>query len=239
MNYLNIFLIFLIAIYVLQGMHKGFLISAGNTVGMVVSWGLGFLFGPILSRAIAGGPFYTFLLNFTEGASRIYDPNAGNLVVSNLSALEIHDIVAKSQGGLPFPFASLIESNMNGQAFQAYGYTDVSEYFNYTVANIVVNIISFLAIYLIARVVIGLLINTVNFASPLPVLKHLDWLAGGGMGAVRGWFDMFTLAMIVPIILISMPVNISLFNDILNNSTLATYFYDNNFLLSFISGVIP
>lgn len=239
MNYLNIFIIFLIAVYILQGVYRGFLISLGNTAGMVISWGLGFLFGPILSRAISGGSFYTFLLNFTEGSARLYDPNAGNLMVSDLSALQVHDIVQKSQGGLPMPFASLIESNLNGQVFAPNGYMDVGDYFDYTVADVAVNIISFLIIYLIARIVIGLLINTVNFASPLPVLKRLDWLAGGALGAVRGWFDMFTLAMIVPVILISMPVNIPLFSDIINNSSLASYFYHNNFLLGFISGVIP
>lgn len=237
MSYLNIFLIFLICIYVVQGFHKGFLVSMGNTVGMALSWGVGYLFSPLLSQTLANGSFYSFLRYFTEGSSRLKDQALGNLTVSTLSPREIDNIV--SSASLPPPFDSLVKQNMEGLAFSGQpDITKVGQYFDYTVANVVVNIVSFLIIYLIARVIIALMINTVNFASPLPILKHCDGLAGGGVGLLRGFMGMFALTMLIPVILVSAPANIDIFTNIVAGSPIATYFYEHNFLLDFISGVI-
>ncbi|WP_066685748.1 CvpA family protein [Christensenella intestinihominis] len=229
---LNWIILFLIAIYILQGLHKGFLISVANTVGMAVSWLVGFLFSPLMSQAIAKGSFYNFLFYFTNGVDQLQA--SGNLAVTSLSQTQIGDIV--STAGLPFPFDQLVSSNMTNQVFEAQGFHTVSEYFGYTITNVVVNIFSFLVIYLIARIVISLLVNAVNYASPLPVLRKCDSLAGGAVGVLRGFLGMFALFMIIPVILISMPADF--ITPILNDSPMATFFYESNFLLGGISGVI-
>lgn len=232
---LNWILIFLIAVYVMQGFYKGFLVSVGNLIGMVLSWLVGFMFSPLLSQSIADSSFYSFLVNLTTGSARLGDTMVGNLPVSALGPQQIDQIVSNSS--LPYPFSELVQQNMDAQAF-AGKYTTVNQYFDYTVANVVVNIFSFLMIYLIARVVISLLINAVNFASPLPVLKKFDSTIGGGVGFVRGFLGMFAITMIVPVILIAAPTGVTLFSDILEGSSLTMFFYNSNFLLGFISGVI-
>lgn len=239
MNILNAFILFLIAVYILQGAYKGFLVSGGNIIGMCASWVVSIFFSPLLSQAIAQGDFYLFLLNLTEGSSRLADQAQGNLVVSSLSAPQIASIVSNSAENLPQPFLRLIEQNMTDLAFQQQGYSTINEYFNFTVANVVVNIFSFLIIYILARVAISLIINAVNFASPLPVLRKFDWAAGAAVGALRGYFAMFALTMIVPVILIAAPVGIDLISNFFNESSYVTYFYEHNFLLDFISGTIP
>lgn len=238
MNYLNIFLIFLIAVYVLQGFHKGFLVSLGNTMGLGVSWLVSFLFGPMMSTAMAKGSFYNFLLNFTEGSARLADKTQGGRLVSQLTPHQVHEIVSQSSSMLPPPFEQLLEDNMNNLSLQSPNCSTVADYFDYTIANVVVNILAFLIIYILARVIISLVLNTMNYASPLPVLKHFDWLAGGGAGVVRGILDMFTITMIIPAILISMPVDIPLFADIIFESDIASYFYEHNFLLNYIPGLL-
>ena len=57
MGILNWIVLFLIAIYIMQGLHKGFLISVANTIGMALSWFIGCVFSPLMSQAIAKGPF--------------------------------------------------------------------------------------------------------------------------------------------------------------------------------------
>jgi len=239
MNALNAFILFLIAIYIMQGLHKGFLISVGNTAGMAVSWIVSIIFSPMLSAAISKGSFYSFLLNLTEGSSRIADQAQGNLIVSSLSPTQVHSIIENSSANLPHPFATLIEENMNNLVFQQQGYSTVNDYFNFTVTNVVVNIFSFLIIYCIARVIIALVINAVNFSSPLPVLKRFDELAGGGVGVLRGYLGMFAVMMIVPVLLISAPVGVTLFSDQFSDSSFVMFFYEHNFLLNLITGTIP
>jgi len=227
---LNWIILFLIAIYILQGLHKGFLISVANTIGMAVSWLAGFLFSPLMSQAIAKGSFYNFLFYFTNGVDQLQA--SGNLAVTTLTQPQIGEIVTNA--GLPFPFDQLVTENMTNQVFEAQGFHTVSEYFGYTITNVVV--FSFLVIYLIARIVISLLVNAVNYASPLPVLRRCDSLAGGAVGVLRGFLGMFALFMIVPVIMISLPADFV--TPILNDSSMATFFYESNFLLKGISGII-
>ncbi|MEG2958037.1 MAG: hypothetical protein RR826_07210, partial [Christensenellaceae bacterium] len=170
MNLLNLLILFFIAIYVMQGFHKGFLISLSNTIGMIISWIIGFLFSPLMSQAVAKGSFYRFALSFTNSGEVL--KASGNLLVSNLSAPQIDSIVKGA--GLPMPVDTLVAENMKNQVFSAQNITTASDYMNTTIANFVINIFSFLVIYLIARVVIALLVNAVNYASPLPVLKKFD-----------------------------------------------------------------
>lgn len=235
MNYLNLFLIFLICVYVLEGWYRGFLVSVGNTVGMAGSWIVGFLFCPALSRTISQGSFYRFIYIFTEASSHLTDQVEGHLIVSQLSQQQISDIV--NQSALPAPFGKLVLENMRNVVYGT-EHTTVADYFNYTVTDAVVNILSFLMLYLICRVIVGLILNTANYASPLPVLRHCDGLCGAAVGAVRGCLGMYALCMIVPIILISAPTNVTLFSDVIYGSSVATTFYETDFLLNFVPGTI-
>lgn len=229
---LNLIIIFFIAIYILQGFHKGFLISVANTIGMVISWIVGFLFSPLMSQAVAKGSFYKFLLQFTNGVD-LLQAN-GNLAVTTLSPIQIDSIVQNAN--VPFPFDKLITQNMTNQVFEPQGYHTVSEYFGYTTTNIVVNIFSFLIIYLIARIVISLLINAVNYANPLPVLRKFDSVAGGAVGVLRGILGMFALFIMLPVIMISLPTDF--ISPLIANSSMSEFFYQSNFLLNGISGMI-
>lgn len=235
MNYLNLFLIFLISVYVLNGLHKGFLMSVGNTIGVVCSWFVGLLFCGPLANTISRGSFYRFVLIFTEGSSHLADQVEGHLPVSELSHGQLVNIV--DSASLPEPFGHLLLSNMENQVYSG-SYQSVADYFDYTVTDAVVSMIAFLLVYLACRVIISLILNTMYYASPFPMLKHLDAVAGGLVGLLRGCLGMYALCMAIPILLISMPANITLFSDIIDESSLATFFYHTDFLLRFIPGVI-
>lgn len=223
---------FLIAMYIAQGFYRGFLISAFNTVGVGVAWGVGYLFSPVMAQAIAKSNFYDFTLNFTNTTEKLQA--ASNLSVSSLTTQQIHEIVTKAD--LPSPYSSLFLDNMAHGAFESQGLHTVTEYLNHTVANVTVNILSFLLIYILTRLMISLLVNAVNYASALPVLRHCDGLAGGGLGALRGAFEMFAFFMVVPIILIALPEDFVM--PFIDQSKIAAYFFEHNFLLNWISGVI-
>ncbi len=230
---INWIMIFLIIVYVAQGFYKGFLVSAANTVGMFISMLLAYLCSPLMSKAVADGALYRFLIYFTNGVDTLQDK--GNLLVSGLSQGQITEVVGMMK--LSPPFDTIMTQNMSDQVFASQeGVATVADYMGATITNVVVNIFSFIVIYLIARIIISLMINAVNFASPFPVLKHFDSVAGAGLGFLRGFFAMFVIAMVVPIILVSMPTDI--FANIIADSSILTYFYEHNFLLPLMTGVI-
>ncbi len=232
MNYINLFLLFLIAIYILQGFHKGFLVSVANTVGMVVSIIVGFLFSPLLSKTISEGPFFKFLVSFTYNADTLQQNS--NVFVETLTTPQMQEVVKSAK--VPPIFENLAVENMQTKAFASMDLHTVSDYINITIANVVVNIFAFIIIYILARVFISVMINAVNFASPLPVLKRLDGLAGAGVAFVRAYFDMYVLFLLVPILYISVPVDI--FEVMVRESSMANHFYNTNFLFGYIKGVI-
>ena len=60
---INYILVFLIAVYVMQGVYKGFLMSMSSTAGMAASWMVAAGVTPLLSAQIAKEPptFFCFI----------------------------------------------------------------------------------------------------------------------------------------------------------------------------------
>lgn len=230
----NYILLVLIAMYIIQGVHKGFLMSLSATGGMAVSWLIASSVTPMLSAQIAKGSTYSFLLYMTDVSQRVQDVDLARTSVASLSAQQIQGIV--EYANLPVPFGDALHSNMTNLVFSARDITTVADYMNYTVANITVNIISFLIIYVLARVFITLILSSMYYASPFPALKSFDGTVGGVLGGVRGFFALYAVVMILPVIIlfISLPV----FTQAVNQSVLLTFFYRTNFLYAFISGVV-
>jgi|GEM_PF-840723 Colicin V production protein. len=234
LSFINYVLLFLIAIYVIQGIHKGFLMSLSATAGMGVSWLVASAVTPMLSAQIAKGSTYSFLLYMTDIPDSI-PVELARTPVQSLSQSQIKDVV--SQANFPTPFGDSLYANMTHQTFaQLKDVSTVADYLNHTIANITVNIISFLIIYILARVIITLIISSLYYAQPFPVLKNFDGLVGGVLGGIRGFCAMFAVVMILPVII--QFVSLSEFTYSINQSVLLTFFYKMNFLYGFISGTV-
>ena len=235
LSFINYILLFLIAMYVIQGVHKGFLMSLSATGGMTASW--------VIATAVTPNAFRSNCERIHIQLSALYDRCFRQslfggtwraLQSSRLSPQQIKDVV--DYANLPVPFGDTLSHNMTGLAFASKGITTVADYLNYTVANITVNIISFLIIYILARVFITLIISSLYSASPFPVLKNFDGLVGGMLGGVRGFFAMYAVVLILPGNR-SVHIPSGTFTNSLNQSVLLTFFYKTNFLYGFISGV--
>lgn len=217
----------------MQGVYKGFIMSASSTAGMAASWMVAAGVTPLLSAQIAQGSTYSFLLYMTDVSDKVSSVELARTSVDTLTSAQITDVV--DYANLPTPFGEALSTNMHNLAF-APQYTTVADYLNLTVANVTVNIISFLIIYILCRVFISLILGSMYYASPFPALRHYDGVIGGILGGVRGFFAMFALMMIVPVILLM--VSAPELTKFLNESVLVTFFYKTNFLYGLISGVV-
>lgn len=228
---INYILVFLIAVYVIQGVYKGFLMSMCSTAGMAASWMVAAGVTPLLSAQIAKGSTYSFLLYMTDVSDKVSSVELARTSVDTLSAAQIKDVV--DYANLPVPFGDALFGNMHALVF---GSKTVADYLNLTVANITVNIMSFLIIYVLCRVFISLILGSMYYASPFPALRNYDGLIGGILGGVRGFFAMFALMMIIPVVMLL--VSAPELTRYLNESVMATFFYKTNFLYGLISGVV-
>ena len=231
---LNYIILFIIAVYVLQGIYRGCLVSLGNTAGMTFSWLIASGVTPFMSAAISKTDVYTFFRYLTEVTDNVSSVELSRTAVTQLADSQISDVVAYAN--LPIPYSDRFLENITTTAFSGTEFDTVADYLNLTIANVTVNILSFLIIYIIARILIGLVISTMNYSHPFPVLKKYDGLIGGILGGVRGFLSIYVWTLLIPLMLVL--VSLPEFSKIVTDSSLVNFFYNYNFLFGFISGGI-
>ena len=231
---LNYIILFIIAVYVLQGIYNGCLVSLGNTAGMGFSWLIAAGATPFLSDAISKTDVYAFFKYLTEVTDNVSSVELSRTAVSQLAESQISDVV--TYANLPMPYSDRLLENITTNTFAGTESSTVADYLNVTIANVTVNILSFLIVYLVARILISLVISTMNYSHPFPVLKKYDGLIGGILGGVRGFLSIFIWSMLVPLLLVL--ISLPEFSKIVTDSSLVNFFYNFDFLFGFISGGI-
>jgi uncharacterized membrane protein required for colicin V production len=223
----------LLILSVLSGFHRGFLVSILSIASFFISWLAAYLFMPLVAGAIMGQEdIVTQMLYYTEGAETL-----GSVDLSRALVSELDNVSAVVSGAnLPYPINTLVHANISGEVFQSAGLTTVGEYFNHTIVNVAINVISFLAIFLLVTLILSFVIRGVDFVTKLPVLHQFDRLLGAGFGLIRGILIIFLVFMLVPLVL----TVLSPFPDIqhyIEDSAFGNFFYNSNFLLGLIPGV--
>lgn len=234
MNIVDIIIVAVIVLSIIFSAKKGFLISVLSLGSFVISWLLAYIFYPLVSKAFMSGKFFQTILNYTDGAQLVSNFQTANTSIQNFSSGEIGQIVQTSN--VPSPISNLVQSNIAGEVFAEQGLTTVGEYFGQTVGIVVMNILSFLLIYLVVQLIFLIVLNCVNFVRRLPVLKQADGFLGGCFGAARGILLVFVLFMLIPVVLVMLPYDAAY--DLIDQSLFGNFFYQSNFLLTLISGIV-
>ena len=235
MNLVNIMFIILIAVMLLEGIYRGFFHSALNLGAFFLSIVTSFLLYPVVSSAVRGSEsLFRFFFYYTEGGELIKSFEDSKLLVDGMSSFTLDRIISDS--AVSEPFASLIRQNVQAQAFAADGYRTMGEYYNMTIVCAVLNILSFFAIFIIARIIYQFILGAVEYTVEFPALKQYDRTMGAAFGLTRGMLFCFLIVTAVPVILLLVPVD--RVAEYFNASSLGTYFIKHNFFLHLISGTI-
>ena len=233
MNWVTIVLFIIIGIGLLEGIYRGFLHSAVNLGAFFLSLLTSYLLYPVVSTAVkASKSIFGFLLYYTEGAEKIVSFEDTHLLINTLSPEKLNSIITTSALSPPFP--TLIEQNVTTKAFAAEGLTTIGEYYNMTIVCAVLNILSFLLVFVAARIVYTFILGIVNYTVKFPELKQYDRITGALFGVSRGVLACFLVVTIVPVVLLVIPVD--QISEYFTSSAVGMFFYQNNFLLHLISG---
>lgn len=238
MNIVDYAIIGVLLLSVVWGIYRGFLASVLKVVSFFISWASAFLFYPSLAKFIQlKTGLVDTMLYFSEGADRIPKGFIDfiRMPVNTIPGDKINEMIVGAQ--FPKNIEMLLRENIANQVFGAQGLSSLGDYFNYTLVYIIINVISFLLIYAAVSIVLGLIISLTNAVVRLPVLKQFDSLLGGCFGLIRGIFLIFVLFIIVPIILAMVPQGLDL-TKYLDESALASFFYQTNFITDVLRGVI-
>jgi uncharacterized membrane protein required for colicin V production len=235
MNLVNILFIILIAVTVLEGIYRGFFHSALNLGAFFLSVVSSYLLYPAISSAVySSDSLFKFFYYYTEGSELIASFEDSKLLVSGMSSSTLSRIISESH--VAEPFASLIRQNVYTQSFAADGLKTIGEYYNMTIVCAVLNILSFLALFVIARIIFQFILGAVEYTVEFPELKRYDRTMGALFGLTRGLLCCLLAVTVVPVVLLIVPVN--KIADYFNASSVGTFFLHNDFFMHLIRGVI-
>ena len=83
---------------------------------------------------------------------------------------------------------------------------------------------------------LSVVVSLIQHVFKLPLLKQMDWLAGGIFGLARGALLVYVIFLLVPVLSTIIPLDA--FNDLLAQSTLAPIFQSDGFFAQVIAGHI-
>jgi uncharacterized membrane protein required for colicin V production len=233
MNIVDYAILAVIGLSLLFGFYRGFVSTVLNTGGCLVSFGLSFVLYPKLADAIQNNEdLLRTLMHYTDASSRIGDLELAITNVSQLTADKISEIISKVE--LPSPFDQLLQANLEKQVYAATGLTSVSDYVSQTILTACINIICFIVCFVVLFLVISIVMNFLRAVFRFPLLKQLDWLAGGVLGFARGVLICYVVLAVAPIILTMVPVQ--MISDLLNESTFAPFFNNGSMVLAIMNG---
>lgn len=231
MNIIDLAIVLVLAVNVLLGVYYGFSVSLFKIISFVLSWFISLIFHSSLTRYIVIR--FPDLLNkivyYSEGSSKTaFDHKI--LPVSSLTSEQILSIVKES--GLPSPFSTRIQENLINQNLDSL--YSIGQYFDYTVANIIINLISFMLLFLFIQLIFTIIISLVQNLTHLPVLIKYDGVAAAVLGIFRGVLFLHIVFAFVPLLYLLVPADIlSIFID---GSKLIKFFIESNLFSSFVKG---
>ena len=234
MNIVDYVVLGLIGLSVLFGFYRGFISTVLNSGGCLILLILSFILYPKAAAMIQGNQeLVRTLLHYTDASSRLGDLELALTNVGTLTSGKIAEVLAKVQ--LPPPLNTLLQVNLEQQVYGlSSGIDTVADYVSQTILTACINIICFLLCFAVIYIALALIVNLLKAIFRFPVLKQLDWLAGGIFGFLRGVLICYALFALVPLVQTMVPID--MITELIEQSTLAPIFNNGNLILGIMNG---
>ena len=229
MNLIDISVVAIIGICMLTGILKGFIKMLFGFISLGVTLVLTYTLYPIFS-----GIIITRTGLFEKISIRIME--TFNLQEIAINAVSPQEQISVINGlSLPEKFRGVLIANNNPEVYKLMGAENVSEYISGSMATILINAISFITVFIIISILLGITISILDILSKLPLVNQVNKLGGAliglGIGIVIIWI-------IFSVMTIFLTVNdYSNFMELIKDSKVAIILYENNPLIKFILNI--
>ena len=228
MNIVDWIIVGIVGISVLFGLYRGFIASVASLGATLLSWGGSYLLTPTAVDFVTSNTSLRETLASNINISKQLGDDAGSMV-AGLSTDQIAGICEK----IPKPLDTIVEK-MLSSAGNAAG--SVSDYIRDHLVDAALNVICFIGCFLILMLTAHLIITLLKTIFKFPVLKQMNTTAGGLFGLLRGILICFVLFAAVPLVqAILSAENISMIDDLVAGSTLASFFNNGKLIDSITS----
>lgn len=232
---IDFIILLILALCILAGYYRGVLYSAISLGLTVLSFMLALLCCPLLSHSIQKQEtLYDMMLYYFEGYEYINETSVELVHVpsSQLDEETLSTVIRNA--GMPRPFDRAVEKNIRRQAYAPKEIYTLGDYFNQTIVDVVLNVLSLLLLFSLFRMLLGFILRLIDYGKEgLPVLRQLDIPFSCGIGLLHGILIVFIFFMLCPLMLVVVP-RIYTF---LESSPLGMFFYKANLLLYLVPTV--
>ena len=231
----DLIILLILAIALLAGYYRGMVYSAISLGLSLLSFVMALLLCTTLSGLVQKRQsFYEMMLYYFEGYEYINETSVElvHVSVSQIGDRELSVVVKNAN--MPSPFDEAVTKNVKKQVYQRRNIYSLGDYFNQTIVDTVLNILSLLVLFLLFRLVLGFVLRLIDFgAAGLPRLKQFDVPLACGIGLLHGVLLVSVLFMLVPLMLVVVPR----LSKIIDGSLLGGFFYRGNVLLRMVPTV--
>ena len=234
MNLIDLAIFVVLLLSVVFGLYKGFIKTVSGIVAFFASWIIAFSFYPMLASSISHIPdLVSKVKYYTTDSSRIGD-YADTAVNSLADETAITKTIKKI--GIPAPIDNLLKKNIMNQSFEDKKITTIGQYFNETVTSFAINVLSFLIIFLVVRLLCIFVLHAIDYAMKLPILSHFNGLLGGIFGFLSGLLLLFVIFSVLPVFFSAVPS--PSIEKLVDQSFLARLFYKANIINGILKGTL-
>ena len=233
MNVVDFVILAVIGISVIYGFYHGFVHTVLSVGCCLLSVMLAIHFAPQLSSVLRSNEGVTqTLANYTDAVARVGDYELASTQVQGMDQHAISQVLSSVE--LPSSISVILESNLKNASFAGTFMTTVNDYVSNTVVAVAINVLCFVLCFAVAYLLLSMVVALIRHVFKFPLLKMMDWLAGGAFGLVRGVVLVYMLFLLVPILSTVLPVDG--FDALLQHSRLASLFMSDGFFAGVIAG---
>jgi len=234
MNVVDIVAVFVLSLMVLGGWYRGFVSATVGLAATLLAWGIAMLALPAVAGWFESNEsLYQMMRYYTEGAEYVArtDVELTRIPVAQVAPTQLLEIIERAD--MPLPMGTHVVRNVAMESFEGLGIFTLGDYFNETIVRVVVNILSLLIVWVVARLIIGFFVQCVSHGcGGFPALCKYDEITGALVGLIHGAMLMYILFLLAPIALTVLPRLIVFIDE----SIFGTFFYLANPFIKMIPG---
>ena len=203
LNLMDITIIVILAFYLISGMYRGFITSLLGTFGFVGAWfGAQQMYPRVAQLALSNQTLMAVLNQYLEPESFFSSHAQAVTTVSEVVAggeSAIQSAVASVSDKLTV-ISKAFEANVRAQMFQPLGINTLADYLDQTIWQAIFNVVAFLVCFIALYVVACLVVNLLDHVISFPLVRGFDWLLGGIFGLARGLVMVVLVLCLLPAI---------------------------------------
>ncbi len=226
---MDVCVIIVIAINGLKGLGVGLVLALFNIASYIVAGIIARIYYPSLSE---------FVLEKTNWALKLQEfiyNNMGFISSNNMQNDPASYENVFEMMNLPKALEGLFVSSDIFQEYSQGVLTNINVYMSQMISKIIIDLLSIIVIFFIAKIALDILGTVLNGIASLPLIKQFNRLGGLIFGVLKGIFIIYIFtAIMVPIV--SVFPNSSIVS-VLETSSLTKMFYDYNILLYMLKNI--